>query len=140
MVNIIGQSLAIRQESKDGQFDRLTFDNIEITDSVKSNLSLENQKEILQIYQEAAKQALEKDKKFLKKQLKAGKITQEQYDKLVLKEVIAGTGYNDLIGIDELEKAESVAPREGFYRYKGMNDKIGYAWIDSTERINSTWV
>lgn len=138
VINIIGQSLTIRQESKDGQFDRLTFDNIEITKSKKANLSLEDEKEILEIYKETAKQALEKDKKFLKKQLKNGKITQEQYDKLVLKEVIAGRGYNDLNGLDDLEAAESVPPREAFYKYKFMNGMTDYAWIDSTERFNST--
>lgn len=84
--------MAIRQKGKSGGYDRLTFDNIEIDDNVLKNLSDEEHAEILEIYKQAGRQAIERDKKFLQRQVKAGKITEEQYDSLVLKEVIAGTG------------------------------------------------
>ena len=131
VINIIGQSLTIRQKGKDGNNDRLTFDNIEIDDNVLKRLSADDHKEILRIYQEAGKQAIEKDKEFLGKQLRQGKITQQQYDSLVLKEVVAGTGYNNLKGLLDLENAEVIPPDEAWYKYKTMKRYEIYPWIDS---------
>ena len=129
--NIIGQSLTIRQKGEDGAYDRLTFDNIEINNGTLEELSQEEQEQILEIYKQAGKQAIEKDKKFLRKLLRDEKITQEQYDRLVLKEVIAGTGYNDLKGLDELPEAKVIVPDEAYYKYNEMNGQQGEAWIDS---------
>ena len=129
--NIVGQSLTIRQRGTYGAYDRLTFDNIEIDDNVLKNLTDEEHAEILQIYKDAGKQVIEKDKKFLGNLLKKDRISQEQYDRLVLKEVIAGTGYNDLKGLNELPRAETVVPDEAYYTYKSMNGSSGHAWIDS---------
>lgn len=131
---IIGQSLVIRQKGKNGNNDRLTFDNIEISKNVKSKLSLEEEGEILKIYQEAGQEAIKLDKKFLNKLLKEGKITREIFDSLVIKEVIAGTGYNDLKPLDNLPLAETVVPEEASYRYKlqPYGNNI-YPWIDSTK-------
>ena len=129
--NIIGQSLTIRQKGSDGAYDRLTFDNIEINNEKLNTLSNEEQAQILEIYKQAGKQAIEKDKKFLGKLLKNQKITQEQYDRLVLKEVTAGTGYNDLKGLKELPAAKVVVPDEAYYVYNGMDGIKGEAWIDS---------
>ena len=129
--NIVGQSLTIRQKGNDGAYDRLTFDNIEINNDTLDTLSDEDQTQILEIYKRAGKQAIEKDKKFLGKLLKNKKITQEQYDRLVLKEVTAGTGYNDLKGLGELPQAQIVVPDEAYYTYNGMNGQRGEAWIDS---------
>lgn len=129
--NIVGQSLVIRQKGKTGAYDRLTFDNIEINNNTLVGLSSEDQAQILEIYKQAGKQAIENDKKFLGKLLKNQKITQEQYDGLVLKEVTAGTGYNDLTGLDELPQAQIVVPDEAYYIYNGMNRQTGHAWIDS---------
>lgn len=129
--NIVGQSLVIRQKGKTGAYDRLTFDNIEINNNTLVGLSSEDQAQILEIYKQAGKQAIENDKKFLGKLLKNQKITQEQYDGLVLKEVTAGTGYNDLTGLDELPQAQIVVPDEAYYIYNGMNGQTGHAWIDS---------
>ena len=129
--NIIGQSLTIRQKGKNGEYDRLTFDNIEIDDNVLRYLSDKDHAEILQIYIEASKQAIEKDKKFLGNLLKQGKITQEQYDKIVLKEVVAGTGYNDLNGLSSLTRGTVAIPEEAFYRYNTINGDTIYPWIDS---------
>ena len=130
--NIVAQSLTIRQKGKDGARDRLCFDNIEIPDEILKEIPKEDHKEILELYKQAGKQAIETDKKFLRKLQKEGKITQEQYDRFVLKEVIAGTGYNDLEGLKELPEAEVVVPDEAYYKYK---TKKGYMhpWIDSTK-------
>ena len=68
----------------------------------------------------------------LGKLLKDGTITQHQYDSLVLKEVTAGTGYNDLEGLKELPEAKSVVPDEAYLKYKMINGSKDYAWIDST--------
>ena len=129
--NIIGQSLTIRQKGPDGAYDRLTFDNIEITNGALEQMTEQDQKQILELYQEAGRQAIEKDKKFLGKLLKKGRITQEQYDALVLKEVIAGTGYNDLQGLDKLPEAVIVVPDEAYFKYRMINGSSDYAWIDS---------
>ena len=128
---IIGQSLTIRQKGKDGNYDRLTFDNVEITKNVKARLSEDDKKEILRIYQKAGMQVIENDQLFLKKQLEEGKISQETYNNLVLKEVIAGRGYNDLSILDTLPEAESIVPDEAYYNYRTKRKTI-QPWIDST--------
>ncbi|MCI8310426.1 MAG: leucine-rich repeat domain-containing protein [Clostridia bacterium] len=130
-VNIIGQSLTIRQKGKSGGYDRLTFDNIEITDSVKERLTKDEEREILEIYKQAGREAIKKDKKFLEGMVKRGEITQEQYDGLVLKEVIAGTGYNDLDGLESQPKAQIVVPDEANNKYRSIRGEIGNPWIDS---------
>lgn len=130
--NIVAQSLTIRQKGKDGARDRLCFDNIEIPDEILKEIPKKDHKEILELYKQAGKQAIETDKKFLRELQKEGKITQEQYDSFVLKEVIAGTGYNDLEGLKDLPKAEVIVPNEAYYQYK---TKKGYMhpWLDSTK-------
>ena len=54
-INIVGQSLAIRQIGEEGKYDRLTFDNIEIPKEYKAHMSKEDHKEILEVYKKAAK-------------------------------------------------------------------------------------
>ena len=130
--NIVAQSLTIRQKGTDGARDRLCFDNIEIPQEILEEIPKEDHKEILELYKQAGKQAIEIDKKFLRKLQKEGKITQEQYDSLVLKEVIAGTGYNDLEGLDDLTEAEVVVADEAYYQYKTEQGYM-YPWIDSTK-------
>ena len=131
---IIGQSLVIRQKGKNGNNDRLTFDNIEIANNISSKLTLEEQEEILGIYQKAGEEAIRLDKKFLKRLLKDGKISQEIFDALVIKEVIAGRGFNDLKPLGKLPSAKTIVPEEANYIYTlppyGRNI---YPWIDSTE-------
>ena len=130
--NIVAQSLTIRQKGKDGARDRLCFDNIEIPQEILEEIPKEDHKEILELYKQAGKQAIEIDKKFLRKLQKEGKITQEQYDRFVLKEVIAGTGYNDLEGLKDLPEAEVVVPDEAYYEYKTSQGYM-HPWIDSTK-------
>lgn len=127
---IIGQSLTYRQKGVDGHYDRLTFDNIEIANPVQSNLNAQDNAEILEIYKQAAEQAIKTDNEFLLRQVKEGKITREEYKSLRLKEVIAGTGCNDLKGLEKLEKAEVVVSDEAKKMYQGIEQKM-YPWIDS---------
>ena len=130
---IVGQSLTIRQKGKDGNNDRLTFDNIEITKNVKSRLTKDDEKAILKIYQDAGNQAIDLDKKFLGQLLMDGKISKEDYDNLVLKEVIAGRGYNDLNILDTLPDAKTIVPDEAYYTYMTKEWGISEPWIDSTK-------
>lgn len=130
---IVGQSLTIRQKGKEGNYDRLTFDNIEITENVSARLSSADEMEILGIYQKAGKQAMELDRKFLQQQLKDGKITQEDADNLVLKEAIAGRGYNDLSTLNSLHTAKTVVPDEAYYSYRSKEWGNKRPWIDSTD-------
>ena len=130
---IVGQSLTIRQKGKDGNYDRLTFDNVEITKNVKARLSKADQNEILAIYQEAGKQAMNLDRKFLQQLLKEGKISQEDVDNLVLKEAIAGRGYNDLDVLNSLQEAQTIVPDEAYYRYRSKEWGEKKPWIDSTQ-------
>lgn len=131
-IGIIGQSLTLRQKGTGGHYDRLTFDNIEIANAAKNELSSEERREILEIYKQAAKQAIKRDNEFLSDLLKKKIITQEQYESLRLKEVIAGTGYNDLEELSELEEAKVVVPDEAKNQYIGIN-QIQYPWLDSTD-------
>ncbi len=87
---IIGQSWVWREK------DRICFDNIEIQNQIKNSMSEEEKQEILNIYIEASKKLLEKDKKIMTKLLREGKITQEQFKVLVLKDVTTGMGCSDL--------------------------------------------
>ena len=129
--NIVAQSLTIRQKGINGTRDRLCFDNIEIPEEIQKEMTEEDHKEILEIYRQAGQKAIETDKKFLSKLQKEGKISEEQYNAFVLKEVIAGTGYNDLSGLKDLEEAKVVVADEAHYKYKTKDESMMYPWIDS---------
>ncbi len=142
--SIVAQSWVWRNK------DTMCFDNIEVPESDKPLLktgvdekSIETQKEILKIYQDAAKNVIEKDRKIvgkvLEKRVKEGKITEEEYEKLyetlALKQVTVGYGYNDL-GIlkkelEEVDEEELVSPRAK--DFEGISDP----WIDSGIRIDA---
>ncbi len=132
--NVIGQSWTWRNNG------RICFDNIEITESVKSRLEKEEQEEILEIYKEAGKNAIEIDEKMMSKLLKEGKISQEVYDEVVLKEVTVGLNqYNDLDALvsrlksGELKESEEIIlPKEKDKEYEGYDRKR--PWIDSREK------
>ena len=116
--------------------DRVCFDNVEIPNTIMGELGVEHAYDaIFEVYQETARRMIEVDKKALGEFLKAGKITQEQYDALVIKEVTVGGGCDDLIRnlSPEIRKklftTKSVKPREMGKRYKGVNDQGLY--VDS---------
>ncbi len=116
--------------------DRVCFDNIEIPVAEQNKLSTQNgdieaQQEILQIYRETAQNMIKVDEKLLQEMLRTGKITQSQFNQLVLKEVTVGVGYNDLgilqhSGLEELEEIDIILPKEADKSYYGQS-----LWIDS---------
>jgi len=118
--------------------DTLCFDNIEIPESLLGSLKggrseedISRQIEILEIYRNCAKQAIEKDKRLFDKLLKQGKITQEQYGELRLRNVTIGTGLGDLgilekSGLEKVALKDRVLPKEIDKKYHGKKP-----WIDS---------
>ena len=132
---VVGQSWVWRNNG------RICFDNIEINDDIHKKMSNEDEKEILEIYQEAGEKAIRADKKVMEGLLKEGKISQEVYDEVVLKEVTVGLNmYNDLKEMEyrlkdgRLKEAkEIILPKEEKKIYKGESAS-GNAWIDSGEK------
>ncbi len=116
--------------------DRVCFDNIEIPVAEQQKLSMTNgdieaQQEILQIYKDTAQNMIKVDEKVLKEMLRTGKIAQSQFNKLVLKEVTVGVGYNDLgilehSELEKVEEADIILPKEADKSYYGQTP-----WIDS---------
>jgi hypothetical protein len=95
----------------------MCFDNIEVKGD---NLSIEEQEEILKIYNEAGEQAIRIDKQTLKNMLKQKEITNEQYEQYVLKEIRSGLGCGEGVPLlnekstnGEIEKSyDIVKPKE----------------------------
>ena len=122
---VVGQSWVWRNNG------RICFDNIEINNDIHGKMSDEDEKEILEIYQEAGEKAIRADKKVMEGLLKEGKISQEVYDEVVLKEVTVGLNmYNDLKEMEyrlkdgRLKEAkEIILPKEEKKIYKGA-----YKW------------
>ena len=94
--NIVAQSWVWRNKNV------LCFDNIEIpakafTRAAKKDIDNEMLAEtIYKLYEQAAKDLIEKDEKNYKELLDSGKITKEQYEVLRLTKVTVGIGYNDI--------------------------------------------
>ncbi len=131
VVQVVGQSWVWRND------DVMCFDNIELLKN--KTFSQEEQEEILKVYQEAAQKAVEIDEEELKKMLKAGKITEEQYEEYVLKEVRLGLGYasknmtilEEKSTNGELEKSyDEVSPKEYGKSYPDMQVSSKW-WKDS---------
>lgn len=106
--------------------DRVCFDNVEIPNTLHASLAARNaHQEIFEVYQEVAKRMIEVDKKVLDQFLADGKITKEQYDALVIKEVTIGGGCDDLLkyipSIKRDDTTSRVAPLEAGKKYTGMN-------------------
>lgn len=109
------------------------FDNIEIPDRIfelyeKKHPDTRRKglaKEVLEVYKEAAQDLMKEDKKVYKELLKNGKITQEQYDSLLLGKVTIGLGYNDI--------AIAIKSDKNIYKDK---DQVK---VKSTERFPSLY-
>ena len=117
--------------------DRVCFDNVEIPDTISSELAKEGAyDEIFAIYTSVAEKMIDIDKKALGKMLDEGKITKEQYDALVIKQVTVGTGCDNLLGNisketrSALKRASSVSPVESGKTYSGVNKNRGL-YVDS---------
>ena len=117
--------------------DRVCFDNVEIPNTVMSELGREGAyDEIFGIYRSVAAKMIDIDKKALGRLLDEGKITKEQYDALVIKQVTIGTGCDDLIKNisgetkSGLKHASTVLPAEKGKLYSGVN-KDRSLYVDS---------
>ena len=133
VVGIVSQSWTWRNG------DRVCFDNVEIPNTLESELVAKDaHREIFEVYQDAAKRMIEVDKKALGKMLAEGKITQEQYDALIIKEVTVGRGCDDLIKhlpkdmSEKLVASSGVKPVEYGRVYTGINSRQLY--VDSTNQ------
>ena len=121
--------------------DRVCFDNVEIPDTILGELGKEGAfDEIFKIYVSVAEKMIDIDKKALGRMLDEGKITQEQYDALVIKEVTVGTGCDNLLGNisketrSTLKRASTVSPVERAKHYSGVNKDRGL-YVDSNVQL-----
>ncbi len=117
--------------------DRVCFDNVEIPETVMGELASNGgYDEIFDIYCSVAEKMIDIDKKALGRLLDEGKITKEQYEALVIKEVTVGSGCDDLLESISSEKrkgikkATTVRPIEAGKHYSGVN-KDRSLYLDS---------
>lgn len=112
---------------------RVCFDNVEVPHKVESQLKqVGGFDEIMEVYQEAAKRMIETDKIKLRKLLESGKITEEQYQSMLIKDVGMGLGCDNLVGNLSPEKRASipsltsVPPLEAGKTYTGAHSRTLY--------------
>lgn len=112
---------------------RVCFDNVEIPHKVENELKqVGGFDEIMEVYQEAAKRMIETDRIKLKKLLENGKITQEQYKTILIKDVGMGLGCDNLVENLSSEKRATipnltiVTPLEAGKTYTGANSRQLY--------------
>ena len=112
---------------------RVCFDNVEVPHKVESQLKqVGGFDEIMEVYQEAAKRMIETDRIKLRKLLDSGKITEEQYQSMLIKDVGMGLGCDNLVGNLSPEKRESipsltsVPPLEAGKTYTGAHSRTLY--------------
>ena len=137
---IVGSPLAQSWTWRNG--DRICFDNVEIPDTLELELKAKKAYDpILTIYIETAKKMMDIDKKMLDKMLDEGKITKEQYDLFIIKEITIGTGCDDLIknispGLREtLKTSNTVRPIEASKSYETVSGEMKKPWIDSATQL-----
>ena len=127
-VGIVSQSWTWRNGN------RVCFDNVEIPHKVLDELRrIGGFDEIVDIYKETAEKMIDTDKAKLKKLVEQGKITQEQYATMVIKDVAIGLGCDDLVGNLSKEKRSTiksvpvVAPLEYGKTYTGAGKRTLYS-------------
>ena len=127
-IGIVSQSWTWRNGN------RVCFDNVEIPHKVESQLKqIGGFDEIMEVYQETAKRMIETDKIKMKKLLEQGKITEQQYQSMVIKDVGMGLGCDDLVRNLSADKRASipnlvtVAPLEAGKTYIGANSRTLYS-------------
>lgn len=135
VINTLAQSWTWRNN------DRVCFDNVEIPNQLESELVQKNgHHEIFEIYRQVAQKMIEVDKAALQKLVASGKITQEQYEALVIKQVTMGTGCDNLVGHlssedrSKMKRAKTIRPKEYNKRYSGVNKNAGL-YVDSHEQL-----
>ncbi len=127
-VGIVAQSWTWRNGN------RVCFDNVEVPHSVEAELKKTGGfDEIMEVYQEAGQRMIEIDRLKLRKMVKEGKITEEQYQQMVIKDVAMGTGCDDLVHnlsegkLSTIEKINAVAPLEIGKSYTGAHTRVLYS-------------
>ena len=120
---------------------RVCFDNVEVPHKVESQLKqVGGFDEIMEVYQEAAKRMIETDRIKLRKLLDSGKITEEQYQSMLIKDVGMGLGCDNLVGNLSPEKRASipslasVPPLEAGKTYTGAHSRTLYT-ADSSSAV-----
>ncbi len=104
---------------------RLCFDNIE---SPVDFLKESTREMVYVIYKEAAQRAIEIDKKMLGRLLEEGKITREEYEAFVLREVTTGMGHNEImLEFGRRDETTTIVPVPSDYEHNG--------WVDSDESV-----
>lgn len=126
-IGIVSQSWTWRNGN------RVCFDNVEVPHKVESRLKQEGGfDEIMAVYQEAAKRMIETDRIRLKKLLESGKITEQQYHSMVIKDVGMGLGCDNLVENLSREKRDTipslsaVSPIESGKTYTGASSRTLY--------------
>ena len=127
-IGIVSQSWTWRNGN------RVCFDNVEIPHKVESQLKqIGGFDEIMEVYQETAKRMIETDKIKMKKLLEQGKITEQQYQSMVIKDVGMGLGCDDLVRNLSADKRATipnlmaVAPLEAGKTYIGAHSRTLYS-------------
>lgn len=127
-IGIVSQSWTWRNGN------RVCFDNVEVPHKVEIQLrQVGGFDEIMEVYQESAKRMIETDRIKLKKLLEGGKITEEQYQSMLIKDVGMGLGCDNLVGNLSPEKRASihsitsVAPVEAGKTYTGAHSRTLYS-------------
>lgn len=117
---------------------RVCFDNVEVPHAVEDLLKqVGGFDEIMEVYQESAKRMIETDRIKLKKLLESGKITQNQYQSMVIKDVGMGLRCDDLVrnlSFDKklsIPKLVTVTPLEKGKIYTGAESKMLYSDSES---------
>ncbi len=126
-IGIVSQSWTWRNGN------RVCFDNVEIPSKVEMELKRTGGfDEIMSVYEEAAKRMIETDRLKLDKLLRKGKITEEQYKAMVIKDVAMGVGCDDLLHNlspeknDTIKAVTSVPPAEVGKTYNGAGTRVLY--------------
>lgn len=129
-----GKSIGIVSQSwtwRNGN--RVCFDNVEIPHKVETQLSqIGGFDEIMDVYQAAAKRMIETDEIKLRRLVEQGKITEEQFKSMVIKDVSMGLGCDNLVSNLSKErsvtihKVNTVNPAELGKSYKGAHERTLY--------------
>ena len=134
-IRIVAQSWVWRNGN------RVTFDNVEIPSTILNEMRTTGGfDEIIEVYEGAAINMIETDRKTYDILLEKGKITKEEYRRMVIKDVVMGTGCDDLVKYLSPEtkrkhsSISSVMPLEKNKTYEGANSRVLY--VDSSSVIS----
>ena len=105
--------------------DVLCFDNIELPKGEFAPSPESYERDIIEeIYRQSAKNALMLDEKMLTKLLKEGRISEDEYNGIVLKKVTVGTGNNEIFNEDLNRKEIDInpeSPPKDYFEIQGLS-------------------